>query len=73
MWVVEGFMNRHLKMHERKRRKPGKIGIIVVKLVPEASDISNEDIEKEILKELEEYARIPYMAKVEKVKVLEEV
>lgn len=49
-----------------------KKAFIVVSLVKESAEKTNEEIEKEILKELSERpAKIPWMKKVEKVTVSE--
>ena len=45
--------------------------VIVVSLVKESAEKANEEIEKEILKELSKHPVIPWMAKVDKVKVTE--
>lgn len=42
-----------------------KKAVIIVKLVPESSDVSQEQIVKEIIAE----AKIPWAAKIEKVTV----
>jgi len=49
-----------------------KKAVIVVSLVRESTKKRNEEIEKEILKELSKHPVIPWMAKIEKVKVTEE-
>jgi len=50
----------------------GKKAVIVVSLVEESAEKPNEEIEGDIMGELsEEPARIPWMKKVEKVKVTE--
>ena len=50
----------------------GKKAVIVVSLVEESAEKSNEEIEREIMKELsEEPARIMWTKKVEKVTVTE--
>ncbi|MCK5592791.1 hypothetical protein KAI31_01695 [Candidatus Bathyarchaeota archaeon] len=49
---------------------PRKIAIMVINLVKESVEKLNKEIEEEILKEIKEL-RIPWMAKVEKVTVLE--
>jgi len=50
----------------------GKNAVIVVSLVEESTEKSNEEIEREIVKELsDEPVRIPWMKKVEKVTITE--
>lgn len=49
-----------------------KKAVIVISLVKESAEKTNEEIEREILKELSELpAKIPWMDKVEKVTVTE--
>lgn len=49
-----------------------KKAIIVIRLVAESAEKSNEEIEKEILEELSKYPpMIPWLKNVEKVKVKE--
>ncbi len=50
-----------------------KIAFIVISLVKESENVSNEEIEKEINKELETgvIARIPWAKEVEKITVAE--
>lgn len=50
---------------------PKKIAIMVMSLVKESLRKPNKKIEEEILKELEEELRIPWVERVEKVTVLE--
>jgi len=47
-----------------------KIAIITVRLVPEADDKPNEDIEEEILQKLVGPPRLPWAMKIVEVKVL---
>jgi len=50
----------------------GKKGVIVIFLLEESVEKSNREIEKEIMQELsEEPKRIPWLKKVESVKVSE--
>ena len=50
----------------------GKKAVIVVSLVKESAEKSNEEIEREIMEELSrEPARIPWLKRVEKVTVTE--
>ncbi len=49
-----------------------KKAIIVISLVKESIEETNEEIEKEILSELSHHLRIPWMAHVDSVKVTEE-
>jgi hypothetical protein len=50
-----------------------KKALIVISLVKESFDKRNEELEKDILKELsEEYAPIPWLKLVEKVTIVEE-
>ncbi|KPV64251.1 MAG: hypothetical protein AOA66_0340 [Candidatus Bathyarchaeota archaeon BA2] len=50
----------------------GKKATIVIRLVKEGAEKSNEDIEKEILEELSKHPpMIPWLKKVEKVMVTE--
>lgn len=46
-----------------------KKAVIFVSLVKESVEKPNEEIEKEILKELSEHPVIPWMARVDRVKV----
>jgi len=49
-----------------------KKAVIVISLVKESTEKTNEEIKKEILKELSQRpAKIPWMKKVEKVTVTE--
>ena len=49
-----------------------KKAVIVISLVEESAEKTNQEIEKEIMKELlRESARIPWLKKVESVKVSE--
>ena len=50
----------------------GKKAVIVIKLVDESMEKANEEIEKEILKELSAEPRIPWLKSVEKVTITEE-
>lgn len=47
-----------------------KKAVITIRLVKESEEMSNKEIEEEILKELDAL-RIPWMDKVEKVAILE--
>ena len=50
-----------------------KKAVIVISLVEESTEVANEKIEKDILKELsEEPTRIPWLKEVQKVTVTEE-
>ena len=49
-----------------------KKAIIVISLVEESAQKSNEEIEKEIFEELTTTQRIPWQESVEKVTVLED-
>jgi len=60
----------HWNGKERKSL-PRKIAMMVMSLVKESLRKPNKEIEEEILKELEEELRIPWVERVEKVTVLE--
>ena len=54
----------------RKLKESGKKAVIVVDLVEESMEVPNEQIRKEIFKELlKGLPKIPWMKKVESVKI----
>lgn len=48
-----------------------KKAIIVVSLIEESEDVTNDELKKQIVDELSETALIPWMEKVEKVQIVE--